>query len=340
MKNKEKDIPYCGVRQEKIKRACPQFNSEALNLFLWFIQERYTIHIKKDVKRLKPPYTDNEVLKKFKFTNVRREHDRETKYLIKNIATADLSLKQKLLNIILFRIYSKHETFEMIGGPINFNKDTNVKALSKNMYIYSRKHPEYAFFTNAFLSSGLKTSLRRLYPGIPFVPALPIKLVKTLKEENFVENLLACNTAEDVYETLKSVYGISDFMAYQIFVDFTYIPEFPYSENEFTVAGLGCKRGVDCLFDNKNHMTYEECLFWLRDNWEKLKEINENNGYDSWFDPKELMIDLPKYDRIMNIMSLENCFCEFFKYWKTIHHMGRPRSKYNATKRYKENNNE
>lgn len=336
MKNKEKDIKYCGVRQHRIDKACPQLNPEALDLFLWFIQERYQIHLRKDVEGQKPPYTDNDILKKFKFTNVRREHDRETKYLIKNIATADLPLGQKLLNAILFRIYSKHETFEMIGGPIDFNKDTNAKALSKKMYMYSKEHPKHAFFTNAFLSSGLKTSLRRLYPRIPFVPALPIKLVKTLKEEGFVENLLACNTAEEVYETLKSVYGISDFMAYQIFVDFTYIPEFPYSENEFTVAGLGCKRGLNCLFDNKDHMSDEECLFWLRDNWKKLKEINENNGYSSWFNPKKLMIDLPKSDRIMNIMSLENCFCEFFKYWKTLNGLGRPRSKYNAKKRYKE----
>ena len=102
----------------------------------------------------------------------------------------------------------------------------------------------------------------------------------------------------------------------------TYIKEFPFSENEFVVAGPGCKKGLDYIFKDYDGMTSEEALFWLRDNIDFVF---------SW-DPKALFSDLPEHDRCLNIMSLENCMCELAKYIRTIEGTGRPRVKYKQHK--------
>lgn len=64
-----------------------------------------------------------------------------------------------------------------------------------------------------------------------------------------------------------------------------------------------------------------------------LKEIK--NRRDFWFskaskyaETEDEMIDLKHYDRVMNVMSLENCFCEFSKYYKACTNTGRPRAIY------------
>lgn len=326
MKNKPKDKEYCGVSLEKIQNAEPILNKKQLRLFYKFLRERYKIHIKKDVLHQLPPFTKDPILKEFKFTNIRREHDRETKWVIKYITNNEfLTYRQKMLNCILFRMFNKHETMEIMGAPFQFEGIWHITDAKRRLANYAESHPEYPFFTNAFITSGMKRALNEIFPKESFVPATVLRFCKRINENGFMRELMICKTQEEVYNKLKKLKGIGEFLAYQIFVDFTYIRDFPFSENEFTVAGPGCRKGLDYLFEDKDGMSYEECLFWLRNNW---NNIPISYGLSNWFDPKKEMIDLKHYDRVMNVMSLENCFCEFSKYYKVCNEIGRPRNKY------------
>lgn len=331
MRTKEHDIPYCGVRKKVIDKAEPELDMFALKLFNEFIKERYNIHLKKDVLHKKPPYTDNKILREYRFTNIRREHDRETIWLLDNIVNNEfLTYRQKLLNCILFRLFNKHETMEIIGGPIKFEGVFNPIPARNKLYTYYKNHPKYVFFTGAFITGGLKRVLNMKYPNETFVPGCVIRFMKHLNESGIMDKIQAATTQEEVFNLLRDEEGIGEFLAYQIFVDFSYIKQFPFSENEYTVAGPGCKKGLKYLFKDTDGMTPEECLFWLRDNWCAVGELLEE---DCWFDPKEEMIDLKHYDRVMNVMSLENCFCEFSKYYRAYTDTGRPRKKYKPRQR-------
>ncbi len=327
MKTKEKDISYCGVRLKKIESAHPTLDGEALDLFLRYVKERYRIHIKKDVQHKPVPYTDDEILKKFRFTNIRREHDRETIWLIRNIVDNEfLTLRQKMMNIILFRLFNKHETMEILGGAIQFESLWTYVPYKKKLLLYAQNNPDYVFFTNAFVTGGMKRALKMKYPKEDFVPACILRYMSDLNKSTLIFDLLNCSSQKEVFEALCNMEGIGDFLAYQIFVDLTYIKDFPFSENEFTVAGPGCRKGIDYLFIDKDGMSYEECIFWIRNNWEKFKQE------EVFFDPKEDMVDLKQCDRVMNVMSLENCFCEFSKYYRAIKGLGRPRNNYKPRK--------
>src|SRR5215467_755262 len=48
-----------------------------LKHFLWFMQERQRIHIRRQAGKDRP-WTQNEILHKYKFTQIYRENDRET----------------------------------------------------------------------------------------------------------------------------------------------------------------------------------------------------------------------------------------------------------------------
>lgn len=326
MKNKSKDELYCGVRKKKIQKACPELNLKSLEMFIWYISERYQIHIKKDILNKKPPFTSDSILKEYRFTNIRREHDRETKWLIQNIAHNDfLTYRQRLLNCVLFRIYNKHESMEIIGAPFKLEGIWHITEAKNRIKAFQQSHPRYVWYTNAFMTSGTKRVMGLSYPKEPNTAVLPLRLLKTLNESTFFKDIKTCKNQAEVYELLKNTNAIGEFLAYQIYVDFTYIEEFPFSENEFTVAGLGCRKGIDYLFRDKDGLTYEECLFWLRDNWDRIPDLYE---LDNWFDPKEKMLDLKHYDRVMNVMCLENCFCEFSKYYRACTDTGRPRNKY------------
>jgi len=319
MKNKLKDINYCDVNEEKIKNAKPRINKENLKYFYDWLTERYKIHLKKDINKLPKPWTDDKILQKYKFCNVRREHDKESRWLIHHIIESTLSYENKLLNIILFRLINKSQTIG-IFDLIDFNS-INFEEISQKLNQFKKLNPNYTYFSNAFFMSGPKTTANKLFPEEKNMIVKIILLVEKYKNQKIVEKIKQSKIQKEVFNELLSMPGIGTFLSYQIFVDFTYINEFPFSENEFVIAGPGCIRGLNLLFEYFDNLDYEEALFWLRDNQEDiLSQFNYN--------PKELFSDLPMGDRILNIMSLENCMCEFSKYFRTLKGQGRPRIRY------------
>lgn len=340
MKYKQNDIPYLGCNEQKIKQACPELNYENFkHLHRWII-DRYHVHILKDIEKKPAPWTDNPIIQEYRFTNVRREHDKETQWVIHNICSIpekDMSLASKICNLILFRVINKSETCKHFM-PINFDKGVDWNKI----YSYIQNTPkDYVYFTNVFYCSGMKNTMCKAVNcvssfkdpenGIP--PLLTcIRLIEqTFQDTEYMKGLQFCARADNFVDTLQKIPGIGKFLSYQIFVDYTYCKEALWSENEYVYAGPGAKRGLNYIFKNKDGMSYEECLFWLRDHWEDICDF-----YRLPWNPDEIFTDLPEEDRYMNVMSLQNCHCEISKYIRAITNTGRPRNKY----RYREETNQ
>lgn len=319
MQNKSGDV-FCSrlVNVDKIKSACPQLDMDVYRMLLYYIQERYAIRLAKEAGEPQP-WTDDPVLQHWRFTNIRREHDRESKWLIEHISTnPELSYRDKLLNTIMFRLFNRHQTAEKLGLPIKFTKNFDPEK-----YRGLCSDPDHLYFTNVFYTSGLKMGLERYCEGEDCVPMRVLWFIDYLIKHNSLQKLSSKHITGggyQVYKLLTKFEGIGAFMGYQLFVDFTYIPEFPVSENSFVVAGPGCKAGLDLLFTSKGGLNYEECLFWLVD------VINKELDFSKVF------TDLPEYDQKMNVMSLENCFCELQKYYKAYYGLGKPKNTYKPFK--------
>ena len=336
MQNKRADMPYCGVSQQKIREAKPKLNAVAVKHLYDFVTERYKIHIRKDFLKQKAPWTNNPILSQYKFCNIRREHDRQSQYLIKNISTNPcLSLEDKIVNSFYFRAWNNWDTMKDFGGPwpAKYLYSSQMKEQVRPIYQQlASEDPDRKWWSSAYNQGGTKQAWRYPDPNEKInkeddIPLRVFHIGPWLKEHNTVEKLLSASDQKAAFEAIKEIQGFADFLAYQIFVDLTYIEEFPFSENEFVVAGPGCQKGLEYLFDDYDGMSPEEALFWLRNNVDSLfSQVAEDNKR-SW-DPKALFSDLPDYDRCLNIMSLENCMCELRKYIRTIEGNGRPRVKY------------
>lgn len=366
MQNRDRDIAYCDVNEETIGKAKPKFDEEVLVFHHSYIFERHKIYKRKEIYHLpQDEWTDDEVFKQYRFTNVRRELDRESKWLIKHVSeNPDLTIQEKIMNSILFRTFNKSSTMEIFGMPI---KDfDNIEEHRVKFERYAELHPKYVFFTPAFNTGGLKaanafpnledmyectssgkevkvtngklTKLMNLREAKDYIavnidwtiiglePNMPMRmlhLIRNANNKNLAERILEASDQREVFDILQEVKGFSRFLAYQVFVDLTYIPDFPFSENEFTISGPGCDRGLDYLFKDRDGMNYEECLFWLKDNLvDEWAARGLETDLDGLFDHLEI------YDRCLNVMMLENSFCELSKYTKARRGEGRPRVSY------------
>ena len=313
MQLKSADIPYCAVRKELIRVAVPVLNVEEARLFAYWVCERYRIRLAKE-KHLPKPWTQDPILQKYKFTNVRREQDKETIWLINHVClNTNLSYGHTLLNCILFRLFNKSQTIEHIG-LVDFD---NIPYDSIRKKLDSAR---FVLFSNAFFTSGPKAAANKLFSNEPNKAVRIIRLVALHKAQDIIGRIMRSVTPREVFEALESCPGLGRFLAYQIFVDFTYIPAFPFSENEFVVAGPGCKKGLRYLFSNTDGLTDEELLFWLRDNQKRVLG-----------DLTRILTDLPMNERTLSVMSLQNCMCEFSKYIRTTRGQGSPRIRYPGT---------
>jgi hypothetical protein len=297
----------------------PQFNPENLIHLYNFITERYKIFKLREKCELSP-WTTNPILNTYKFTNVRREHDYTTRWYIEKIANnTELTIQDKMLRAIAFRLYSKVESAMIFGlhskNPIpDYSKRTTVRNLN----------PDYNVYTSAFYTVGMVTALLRSFPHATR-QTVPMVLINHLDIMYDLQELVEKWTnPEQVTDWLMKIKGISKFLAYQIFVDWTYITDFPFSENYHVLAGPGAVRGINNLFTDKASLTDEKLLFWLADNL----ETEFVNSVDKDFSCEELFDNLPKHDRKFNVMSLQNCMCELSKYIKAVTNVKNPREKY------------
>lgn len=314
MRNKPADIPYGGLDADKIKNANPKFHPEHKAMFEQFVRDRYKTHLNKDYRRTPKPWTNNPILQNYKFTNVRREHDKTTIHLLNMMkAHSRDSYGNKLMNIILYRLFNKIETSELMGW-VDFKHYDEASLRTK---LASAK-PGYVYFTNAFYTTGMRQGFRKCYPDEKFEPIVITNVCNDMKYK-VVPAISNAKTPQDVIKALQLFNGVGDFLSYQMFVDMTYLAEFPWSENEFVVSGPGCIAGLTELFEDRDGLSYDELLFWLRDNCPITPD-----------ECRELMIDLPEEDRYMNLMSLENCMCELSKYIRAVEGTGRPKNLYNG----------
>ncbi|CAL9974946.1 hypothetical protein VPHD528_0192 [Vibrio phage D528] len=361
MLSKPADVPYCGVRSLVIAEARPTFRPEILAHHYQWMRDRYQIHLKKDVEGLPAPWTDNPILLNHKFTNTRREHDRQSKLIIKHVCeNPDLTLADKVLNIVVFRMYNNWKVFDVLGGPWTIQEFMfmDIQKMETRMKREDAKcGGDAKFYTNAFNTGGLKKNIamptRLLHmtnihqeivkmTHIPtgkvedmkyidarniayydedydiedwlrYVPVRPLGVGKALALEakEFLYGVGMCETPKEVYELITTIRSLSRFLAYQIFCDLTYCPDFQFSENEFTVSGPGCSDGIDRLFIDKDGMTDEECIFWIRDNQD---DLYGRFGYDR----EMFWSNEAGHDKCMNVMQIENSFCELGKYMKCL----------------------
>jgi hypothetical protein len=321
MRNKPLDRAYGGLDSERIINNLTTVNLDALQTLYYFINERYQMRNKKDLQRLPAPWTDDPILATYRFTNVRREHDKTSAYLLQQLKLNDISsYSEKIQNIIAFRMFNKIETYEAMEGWVCFDQTYGVERVQAQLRAHTPSDGTY--FTNAFLCSGMKRLLNSTYQHkadtthervliAALNPAVPALIQKA-------------KTPQRVILILKKIPGVGDFLAYQMFVDLTYLPEFPFSENEFVMCGPGCKRGLEYLYDDWGGLTPEELMFQLRDNINVLFK----RYIDPDWNPRKLFTDLPVEDRTLNVMCLENCMCELHKYIKVSRGEGRPRNKY------------
>jgi hypothetical protein len=296
-------MDYCGVRQDVIKAAHPIVDDTCLSALMFWINEREQIRIKKKQGQ-DFPWTADPILSRYRFVNVRREHDRQTQYLIEHIVNnPELDIRGKIANIILFRYWGQWSTMAVFSGAWTRKELTTAQpfkhaAEKYEEIIHSGKR--FAFFTKAYPTTGVKLAVRKAFKTNNSVLGA-FKLVRAAIRNQIPERAIKASTPKESMEVFKELPGVANFLAYQMWVDCTYIKGFPFTADSFVVVSPKSKNALTRLFKDRDGMTLEECVFWIRDNFT---------------------------DGRLSVMNLEHCLSGFSEYYKAVMSKSRPKRRY------------
>lgn len=278
-----------------------------LQRFCDYIIERYKIHLRKDAHQY--PVTTNVIFQRHRFINICRKHDTQTKNVIKYVINnEDLSLEDKILNIIMFRGWGIYDTFRLFGGART--KEQLTEAIPDAQMKYERilrASPKHKFFTSAAYVVNLKTALTDKYKCCSVIAIF--HLIQEAIKKKIPEKILKAESEQEVIDLLRTLTGVADTLAYQIFLDLTYIPEFQFTDDNYVVASTRVRFSLRALFKYSDGLSYEECIMWLRDNLPELAP-------DFTEELKAIMIDTPPENRFMTLTMLQSSLYGFSDYFK------------------------
>ena len=276
---------------------------DRLDLYFYWIHERETIRLNKEVERNPQPWTDDPILQKFKFCQVFREEDRTTRWFKRHIRNPWRDDPEVLMATVIFRWFNFIETGRTLirhNLHIEWDRKKAIEEITK----------QDKWVTGAYI---VKTPNR-----MDKVTGVAECISHMWSDrEKLVERILTTKSLEKSWEILRDYPYMGPFMAYEVITDLrhTYLLQDAEDILTWANAGPGAMRGLNRLagrdldFCRRTHPWNDE----MRNLWEISRErLNPN------------LIDLNRFE----MREIEGGLCEFDKYSRILNEEGRTRSVY------------
>lgn len=266
------------------------------------------IYLKKE-QQIKWPWTKDEILQTYKFTNVYRQYDAVTKEWTQRKEKLKGN-KQILWHCAVFRMFNWPNTYDTL-------KEAGLLAPSKWKWkdastLLKLSHDRYGskIFTGAYVitNNGQKTDKIEL---------CCLALDKFfIDRDTILKQLTMPNTTlEEAHKVIAEYPMWGPFTAYELVTDLRWSPILCHAEDIMTWAnpGPGAKRGCNRIFrsgvdDGKGASYLEEMQILLKQSFRKGM--------------------LEGHMELLEMRDIEHSLCEFDKYMRVLQDQGRPRSKY------------
>lgn len=284
-----------------VRRAQPE-PTAVFDTYWRFAAERQEIYFRR-LAGARSPWTTDPVLAHYRFTNVYRAADRVSQYLIKHVAYAGhaLSDRDQALRILLFKIFNKIETWELLEDTLgsitcsNFKVDPLSKALDR---AFANRATIYS---SAYIMPSGAGDVRHARKH-----QMHLHLLAALIRDRILDRLLDAKTMESAFHILLDVPTFGPFLAYQFVTDLNYSTALNFSEMEFVVPGPGAKDGIRKCFRTLGDLTESEVIQWVAER------------QDDEFRSRGLRFKT-LWGRPLQLIDCQNVFCEVDKYARVAH---------------------
>lgn len=250
------------------------------------------------------PWTEDEVLLEYKFTNAYRASDRVSQYLIKNVIyKGEHSEESTIFRILLFKLFNKIETWKSLENRLGTIEYHNFNFKQAGNILSNIMHEGNAIYSAAYImASGKK------HYGFERKHLNHLALLKDMMEDGFTSRVNKCKSLKELYELIIQYPSLGKFLAYQYAIDINYSNVCDFDESEFVIAGPGAISGIEKCFKSIGKASPEYVIKYMVD-------IQEKEFERLGLDFKNL------WGRRLQSIDCQNIFCETDKYARIVYPM-------------------
>ena len=280
--------------------------AQRLKKFYWWINERHRIYLNKEADK-EWPWTKDEIMQTYKFTNVFRELDAETVKFHERIDDLDLLQADKLYSMILFRAFNRAATYDMlIRGKTTHHTPAKMKRILHRAANRGKK-----IFTGAYIITNAGRSESKIDI---MCDALGVQWRGRRK---IYDEMMEDGTMQGCTNILRAYPMQGPFTSYEVICDMRYQPgmlDKAPDRKSWANLGPGARRGINRIVSGKKkpnvfHTTNEYIVFMV----EMLKTSPKYRG---------------KHVPPLVMREIEHSLCEFDKWLRVDNNEGRPRALY------------
>lgn len=283
-----------------------------LKRYFWWINERHRVYLNKEAGD-QWPWTKDEILQKYSFTNVFRELDAETVKFHDRIDLLDLMPADKLYHMILFRAFNRAETYDLLTrGKSTHHTPTKMKRILHRNADRGRK-----IFTGAYII----TNAGSTEPKIDLM--CDAMGVHWRGRRKIYEEMMADGTMRGCTEILRAYPMQGPFTAYEVICDMRHqrgMLDKAKDRRTWANPGPGARRGINRIVSGKRKpnvfRTSEEYV-------EFMVELLKTSS-------KYLEDHVKKEKLPFEMREVEHSLCESDKWMRAYNNEGRPRSLYRS----------
>ena len=279
----------------------PAKQTAAYDTFWQFAAERQQVFFRK-LEGFPPPWTEDPIIKRHKFTNAYRASDRVSQYLIRHVIyKGDQTPEEIFFRTILFKLFNKIETWELLTSKLGFPTfkeysfadydEIYVEAMGQGTAIYSGAY---------IMPSGSRTfRYREKHRN-------HLKLLESMMKDHVADRIAQAPSMERSFDLLRSYPGLGNFLSYQLITDLNYSLLCDHSEMEFTSPGPGALDGIHKCFSDLGGFNEADIIRWVADRQEREFE---GRG----------IVFRSLFGRPLQLIDCQNLFCEVSKYSRIKH---------------------
>jgi hypothetical protein len=273
--------------------------TEVFDTYWRFAAERQRIFFRKAAGN-QPPWTNDPILLRYRFTNAYRAADRVSQFLIRQVqAQGPQTAQDVFFRTILFKLFNRIDTWRLL--------ESKCGPVSLGAY-------DCASFERIFCDA--MASGRRIYSAAYIMPSgrvegqrkheAHLKLLEAMVRDDLPARLMQCVSMQKAFDLLRGYPMIGDFLAYQYVTDLNYSNLVDFSEMEFVMPGPGARSGIRKCFAEYGSYSESDLIRWMADHQE---EEFERRGIEF----------LSLWGRPLQLIDCQNLFCEVDKYARVYH---------------------
>jgi hypothetical protein len=276
----------------------PNARPQVLDAFWNLAAERQEIFFRR-LEGQPGPWTTDPILATYKFCNAYRASDRVSQYLIREVIYGDrqdYDAEDQVLRIVLFRLFSKPETWELLTEAFGDVTVDSFRAEGFGEILDDAFGSGRRLYTSAFILCA-----NRAY-GHQRKHRNHLALLEEMLRPGGLPTAVArARSIGDLVHALQAYPLIGPFMAYQLAVDLNYSELCDLDESEGSVAGPGARRGIAKCFSETKGWDDERIILWMTTRQEQEFE-RRGIRFRSLF------------GRRLQAIDVQNLFCELDKY--------------------------